>query len=278
VIHTGRIQDLFILRDSSAGLILGDDENEEVLLPNAEHPADNTVGTKLPVFVYRDRNDRQFATTKLPKVQAGEFARLRVQSVTESGAWVDMGTDTGLFVPIDEQKKPVEEGRWYVIRLAVDERSDQLFGSTRIDEFLDNAALSVQYADKVDLLVFGRSDLGYSVIVNNIHQGLVHAEDVFKPVSVGDRLPGYVKQVRPDNKLDITFQAIGYRQFNDVNTALLAKRLQSRDGFLPLTDKSSAEEIYEEFGISKKAFKKALGALYKERKVRIEEDGIAWIG
>ncbi len=277
MIHTGRIQDLVILRHTSAGLILGDAENEEVLLPNTARPTDDTLGSALRVFIYRDRDDRQFATTRLPKVQAGEFARLRVQSTTAAGAWVDMGTETELFVPEEEQKKPLDEGRWYVMRLAVDERRDQLFGSTRIDEFLDNTDLTVQHGDKVDLLVFGRSDLGFSVIVNNIHQGLVHAEDVFKPVSVGDRLTGYVKQVRPDNKLDITFQAIGYRQFNDENATLLAKRLQSRNGFLPLTDKSSAEAIYEEFGISKKAFKKALGALYKERKVRIEEDGITWI-
>ncbi|MBK7555501.1 MAG: GntR family transcriptional regulator [Flavobacteriales bacterium] len=277
MIHTGRIQDLVILRHTSAGLILGDAENEEVLLPNTARPTDDTLGSTLRVFIYRDRDDRQFATTRLPKVQAGEFARLRVQSTTAAGAWVDMGTETELFVPEEEQKKPLDEGRWYVMRLAVDERRDQLFGSTRIDEFLDNTDLTVQHGDKVDLLVFGRSDLGFSVIVNNIHQGLVHAEDVFKPVSVGDRLTGYVKQVRPDNKLDITFQAIGYRQFNDENATLLAKRLQSRNGFLPLTDKSSAEAIYEEFGISKKAFKKALGALYKERKVRIEEDGITWI-
>ncbi|MBP6575436.1 MAG: GntR family transcriptional regulator [Flavobacteriales bacterium] len=277
MIHTGRIQDLVILRHTSAGLILGDAENEEVLLPNTARPTDDTLGSTLRVFIYRDRDDRQFATTRLPKVQAGEFARLRVQSTTAAGAWVDMGTEVELFVPEEEQKKPLDEGRWYVMRLAVDERRDQLFGSTRIDEFLDNTDLTVQHGDKVDLLVFGRSDLGFSVIVNNIHQGLVHAEDVFKPVSVGDRLTGYVKQVRPDNKLDITFQAIGYRQFNDENATLLAKRLQSRNGFLPLTDKSSAEAIYEEFGISKKAFKKALGALYKERKVRIEEDGITWI-
>ena len=277
MIHTGRIQDLVILRHTSAGLILGDAENEEVLLPNTARPTDDTLGSTLRVFIYRDRDDRQFATTRLPKVQAGEFARLRVQSTTAAGAWVDMGTETELFVPEEEQKKPLDEGRWYVMRLAVDERRDQLFGSTRIDEFLDNTDLTVQHGDKVDLLVFGRSDLGFSVIVNNIHQGLVHAEDVFKPVSVGDRLTGYVKQVRPDNKLDITFQAIGYRQFNDENATLLAKRLQSRNGFLPLTDKSSAEAIYQEFGISKKAFKKALGALYKERKVRIEEDGIMWI-
>ncbi len=126
----------------------------------------------------------------------------------------------------------------------------------------------------MDLLVHGRSDLGLSVIVNNAHGGLVHANEIFKQVSVGDRLTGYVKTIREDNKLDITLQPIGYRQYNDANTDLLVKRLKGAGGFLPFNDKSSPEEIYAEFGMSKKAFKQALGALYKTRKVEIEEDGV----
>ncbi len=130
----------------------------------------------------------------------------------------------------------------------------------------------------MELLVFGRSEMGWSVIVNDKHQGLVHANDVFKPISMGDRISGFVKTVRTDNKLDITLQPIGYDHYNDANVVLLARRLKQHEGFLPLTDKSSPEEIYRVFGISKKAFKKALGALYKERKVRIEEQGIVWVG
>jgi predicted RNA-binding protein (virulence factor B family) len=190
---------------------------------------------------------------------------------------VDIGLDTELLVPHDEQKKPLEQGRWYVVRVALDDATDRLYGSTRLEAFLNNEALTVKRGDTVDLIVIGRSDLGLTVAVNNTHQGLVHANEIFKPVSVGDRLTGYVKQVREDNKLDIVLQPIGYRQYIDAHTALLAKRLEAR-GFLPLSDKSSAEDIYAEFGISKKAFKKALGALYKERLVRIGEDGIVWVG
>nr|MDQ3100474.1 GntR family transcriptional regulator [Bacteroidota bacterium] len=169
------------------------------------------------------------------------------------------------------------EDHWYVIRVAHDEKSDRIYGSSRIENFLDNEDLSVAQGDEVQLLVFGSSLLGSSVIVNNKHQGLIHANEVFKPISVGDRLTGYVKQIREDKKLDITLQPIGFRRYNDVNSTMLAKRLQAR-GSLPFTDKSSAEEIYEEFGISKKAFKKALGGLYKEKKVRIDEAAIVWLG
>ena len=190
---------------------------------------------------------------------------------------MDIGLDTELLVPHDEQKKPLEQGRWYVVRVALDDATDRLYGSTRLEAFLNNEALTVKRGDTVDLIVIGRSDLGLTVAVNNTHQGLVHANEIFKPVSVGDPLTGYVKQVREDNKLDIVLQPIGYRQYIDAHTALLAKRLEAR-GFLPLSDKSSAEDIYAEFGISKKAFKKALGALYKERLVRLGDDGVVWIG
>ncbi len=278
MIRTGHIQDLIILRHTKDGLILGDDDAAEVLLPMVERPPNDADGQTARVFVYRDAQGVQHATTRAPKAQVGEFAQLKVTAIRGAGAMMDMGLGADLLVPHEEQKKALDEGRWYVVRVARDEPTDKLYGSTRIEHFLDNTALTVKNGDTVQLMVFGRSDLGLSVIVNNLHQGLVHASDVFRPVGIGDRITGYVKTVRDDNKLDITLQPIGYRKYNDVNTAMLAKRLQSRSGFLPLNDKSTAEEIHAEFGISKKAFKKALGALYKERVVRIEEEGIVWVG
>ncbi len=277
MIHTGQTQDLIILRNTSVGLFLGDGEEGEVLLPNKYVPEQYDQGEKLSVFVYRDSEDRQVATTLEPKIRLGEFASLRVNAMDRLGAFMDWGMEKDLMVPFKEQQKKLEEGRWYVVYLALDEDTDRLFGSTRIEKHLDNSELTVKAGDAVELVVYGRSDLGWSAIVNGKHQGLVHANDVFKPVSVGDRIPGYVKTVREDKKLDITLQPIGYEHYNDANTALLAKRLQQHEGFLPLSDKSSPEEIYRVFGISKKAFKKALGALYKERKVQIEEQGIVWV-
>jgi uncharacterized protein len=274
-IQTGRIQDLPVLRTTPGGSFLGDME-DTVLLLSSEGSSIRSEGDTVRVFVYHDRDGRRLATTTLPKAQVGEFANLRVVAIRGAGARVELAPGLELLVPHEQQKKALEEGRWYVVRIALDER-DQLYASTRIEDFLDNTELSVQRGDALDLMVYSKSELGYSVIVNNKHQGLIHANEVFKPISIGDRITGYVKQVREDNKLDIVLQPIGYRQYIDVHTATLAKRLETR-GFLPLTDKSSAEEIHAEFGISKKAFKKALGALYKERLVRIGEDGIVWMG
>jgi uncharacterized protein len=278
VIRIGRTQDLTVLRRTSKGLLLGDDDHLEALLPASEHSGKESEGSTLRVFVYPNDNGQLLATTQPPKFQVGEFASLRVASVTAAGAYLDWGLATGLVVPHEEQRNKLVEGRWYIVRLALNEQSGQLYASTRIDDFMDNSALTVQRGDKVQLLVFSRSELGLSVIVNDKHQGLVHANELFKPVSIGDRVTGYIKTVREDNKLDITLQPIGYRQFNNANTALLAKRLQERNGHLRLNDKSAPEEIYAELGISKKAFKQALGALYKDRRVRIEEEGITWIG
>lgn len=278
MIKPGRIQELLILRRSKAGLILGDDDDLEVLLPKEENVNVDEMETTLKVFVYHDDDGGLLATTRTPKARAGEFAQMRVGFVDDRGAHMEWGVVPELLVPNREQQKPLTEGRWYIVRVELDRRSNMLYGSTRIREFLDNTALTVQQGDKVDLMVFDRSDIGLTVIVNNKHHGLVHDNEIFRHVAIGDRIDGYVKQVREDNKLDITLQPIGYRQFNDGNVSLIAKRIQARKGFLPLTDKSSAEAIYEEFGISKKAFKMALGALYKQRKVRIDEDGVVWIG
>jgi len=277
VIYTGRTQDLIVLRRTSAGLFLGDDDEVEVFLPSSEGLESAVEGNTLRVFVHRDKEGRRVATTRPAKLQVGEFAQLRVNTIRGATANMDYGLDTDLLVPREAQKKAMEEGRWYVVRMALDEQTDHLYGSTHIEHFLDNSKLTVKNGDEVALVVFARSELGLSVIVNNAHQGLVHANEIFKPVSIGDRIPGYVKHVREDNKLDVVLQPIGYRQYNDANTALLAKRLQAQ-GLLHLTDRSSAAEIHAEFGISKKAFKKALGALYKDRKVRIGEDGIVWVG
>jgi predicted RNA-binding protein (virulence factor B family) len=277
MIRTGRIQELSILRHTPAGLVLGDEDTAEVLLPESERPTNDTIGGTVRVFAYRDGEGKLKVTTQLPKAQVGEFAPMRVKAVTRDGALLEWGVPVDLIVPHSEQKKPLVEGRWVVVRVALHEATDHTYGSTRIEDHLDNSALTVKQGQEVSLVVYGRSDLGYSVVVNNLHHGLVHANEVFKHISVGDRIPGYVKTVRPDNKLDITLQPIGYRQYIDANTAMLAKRIQAR-GFIPLSDNSSAEEIYAEFGISKKAFKKALGALYKERLVRIGDDGVVWVG
>lgn len=278
MIHTGQTQELMILRGSEPGLYLGDGQGNEVLLPNKYVPEHFNFGDAIRVFVYRDSEDRQVATNLEHKFKLGGFAPLKVSAVTRNGAFVDIGLEKDLLVPFAEQERKLEEGRWYVVYMGLDEKTDRLYGSTQIERHLDNAELTVAEGDAVELLVYGRSDLGWSVIVNGRHQGLLHNSEVFKPIAIGDRIPGFIKHVRPDHKLDITLQAMGYRQYNDANVELLAKRIRQQGGFLTLTDKSAPEEIQHELGISKKAFKQALGALYKARQVRLDQDGITWLG
>ena len=277
MIYTGRTQELTVLRRRKEGLYLGDGEGAEVLLPHSERPEGATEVSTLRVFVYRDRDGDQLATLRTPKVQLGEYALLKAVAIRGAGAHMDWGLEPPLLAHHEEQQRPMEEGRYYVVRVALDEGTDRLYASSHVEHFLDNSTLTVKPNEEVALMVFERSELGLNVIVNNVHQGLVHNNEVFRHASIGDRITGYVRRIREDHKLDIVLQPIGYRHYIDAHTALLAKRLEAK-GILPLTDKSSAEEIYAEFGISKKAFKKALGALYKERLVRIGEDGVVWIG
>lgn len=278
MIHTGRIQELTVLRNTSVGLYLGDGEGAEVLLPNKYVPARHDQGSRIRVFVHRDSEDRLVATTLTPKIQLGGFALLQVAATGRLGAFLDMGLEKDLLVPFSEQDRKLEDGRWQVATMRLDEKTDRLYGSTRIERFLDNAELTVAEGDRVELLPFRHGEPGWSAIVNGRHLGLLHANEVFTAVSAGVLLVGHVKHIRPDHKLDLTLQAPGYRHYNDANTSLLAGRLQQHGGFLALTDKSPPEEIYRLFGISKKAFKQALGALYKARQVRIADDGIHWTG
>lgn len=277
MIKTGFIQDLRIVQSTDLGVTIQSEDGSELFMPSSEVPKGVTLDDDVRVFVYRNSAGQQQATTQTPRAQAGEFALLQMKATRGAGAVMDLEASVDLLVPHEEQRRAMDDGRWYVTYVGLDPDTDTLFGSTRIEDHLNNDLLRVEQGEKVELLVYSRSELGLSVIVNNKYHGLVHLNDLFKPVAIGDRITGYVKRIREDNKLDIVLQPIGYRQYIDAHTELVAKRLKA-NGYIPLTDKSSAEEIHREFGMSKKAFKKAIGALYKERLVRLGEDGIAWIG
>lgn len=272
MIEIGKYNTLEILRHTSVGLYLGDENGEDVLLPNKYCPEEYEIGAKIEVFVYRDYAERKIATNIVPKIRLHEFAFLQVTAVSEVGAFLDWGLEKDLLVPFKEQRQKMEQDRWYVVYLDIDEKSYRLYASNKPDKFLSNDELTVEEEDVVSLLVMSRSDIGYTVIVNNKHKGLVFANEVFRTLNVGDRLTGYVKNIREDNKLDISLQPIGYQQFNDVNAGKLVTLLEANDGVLMLTDKSSPEEIYAIAGMSKKAFKKAIGALYKAGRVQLDPD------
>lgn len=274
MIHIGQHQELEILRSTTVGLYLGDGAGEDVLLPNKYCPANYKIGEKLRVFVYRDSEDRKIATTLEPKIRLNQFAFLRATSVNDVGAFLEWGLEKDLLVPFREQRQNMQPGRWYIVCLLLDAKTDRLYASNKIEKRLRNEDLTVQEGDAVEVMIMTKTDLGYSVIVNQKHKGLLFESDIFRAVNIGDVLTGYVKQIRNDNKLDITLQPIGFENFNDPNCQLILSRLAEHDGFLDVTDKSTPEEIYALFGMSKKAYKKAAGTLYKQRKIALLPTGI----
>lgn len=274
MIEIGRSNELRILRNTSVGLYLGDESGEEVLLPNKYCPEKFELQDKIEVFVYHDHEERKVATKIKPKILLNEFELLQVTAVTNVGAFMDWGLEKDLLVPFREQRHKMQEGKWYIVYLDVDRKTDRLYASNRIDDILQNRVLTVERGEEVSLFVFQKTDLGFSVIVNNIHKGLLFRNEIFKELNIGDKIIGFVKNIREDNKLDISIQRIGYENFNDCNSELIFHKLVENEGFLPVTDKSSPEEIRRQFGISKKAFKKSIGALYKQRKITILPEGI----
>jgi uncharacterized protein len=274
VIQIGKYNNLDIIRESSVGIYLADKEGEEILLPNKYCPEDFKIYDTLNVFVYRDSENRKVAVTDSPKIQLHQFALLQCTDVSTVGAFMDWGMTKDLMVPYSEQRQGMEVGRWYIVFLDIDSKTDRLYASNKIEKHLQNDNLSVAEGDKVDILIMHKSDIGFSVIVNNVHLGLVYNNEIFTPLNIGDKLTGYVKKIREDNKLDISLQPIGYQNFNDVNSKLIYDDLVKNNGFIGLNDKSAPEVIKSRFGISKKAFKKALGALYKDKKVTISNKGI----
>lgn len=274
MIEIGKYNNLKILRRTPFGMYLGDESGNDVLLPTKYCPNKFELGDEIKVFVYLDHNEKEIATNIVPKILLHEFAMLQVKDVADVGAFMDWGLEKDLFVPFKEQRQRMEEGRWYIVYLDIDRSTDRLYASNQIEKILKNEDVDLRAGEKVDLLVLKQTDLGFTVIVNNQHKGLIYENEIFKPLNIGDKLIGYVKNIREDNKIDISLQPIGYENFNDINIELILKILSERGGFITITDKSSPEEIYSTFGISKKAFKKSLGSLYKQRKINLEPNGI----
>ena len=273
MMQLGEYNTFEILRDTDPGLFLGDNEGNEVLLPNRYVPEEFNIGDKIAVFVYLDNEERPVATTDKPYITKGDFSLLRCNQVTKYGAFLDWGLVKELFCPFKEQAFKMKAGGWYLVHCYLDEETERLVASSKTNRFLDNKELTVSKFDEVDLIVSHPSEIGMNVIVNKKHLGLVFKDDIFKDISVGDRLKGIVKKVRQDNKLDILLSQIGYRNI-EPNAEIILKELNDNSGFIPLHDKSDPDDIKHQLQMSKKSFKKAIGALYKERLITIESDGI----
>lgn len=259
---------------NKSGYWFGEGQPEDqVFVPGNMAPEDWNEGDSTMLFVYRDPQRRLIGSTQEPLIEIGEFARLKCAAVSRVGAFLDMGIEKDLFVPFREQQPRMDVGKSYLVTMYLDPETDRLVGSSRLGRFLQDHSGELSEGDEVGLLVHRITDLGANVIVNHKYPGLVYHTEVFRKLRVGDRLTGFVKAVRPDGRLDISLQEQGYSEV-ETQAQRILDRLRAEKGYLPLTDKSLPGEIYDTFGISKKNFKKAVGKLYKERRIEIEEKGI----
>ncbi len=274
MIKLGDWNELTVNRFTDHGAYLDGGRVGEILMPNAYLERGVRVGDQVNVFVYLDQEERLVATTESPLARVGDFAWLRVAWVNEYGAFLDWGLMKDLFVPFREQKMRMEKDRYYLVYIYIDEDTRRIVGTAKVERWLQPApAAEYHRGRQVELLVQQKTELGFKVIVDNAYSGLVYRDQVFEEPHAGDRLTGSVVNVRPDGKLDVSLQRLGKQRFQDFAEVLL-EELQTAGGFLPYTDKSDSSEIAERFGVSKKTFKRAVGTLYKNRTIVLEEKGI----
>lgn len=269
----GDYNTLTIRRESPFGLYLGNESGEEILLPNKYVPNEYNMGDSLEVFCYLDHEERPVATTLTPFITIHKFALLRVAEVNTAGAFMEWGLEKHLFVPFKEQYDKMIEGKWYLVYMYLDDKTNRLVASSKIDHFLSNDDLTVERFDEVDLIVYRFTDLGVEVIVNQKHKGLVYNNEIFEDVSTGEERKGVIKKIRDDHKIDVSFQQLGYKNI-DPTAQKIMEFLVKNKGFLGLHDKSDPQDVEAILGMSKKSFKKGIGSLYKERKITIAENGI----
>lgn len=273
MIEIGKYNILTINEKAPHGLYLTDENGEEVLLPNRYVPENVKIGEQLEVFIYNDSEDRIIATTEAPIAEVNQFAVLEVKELTPIGAFVDIGLPKDLLIPIKNQDKKLAPGKKYLFYTYLDRTTERLVGTTRYRAFINKEPSDLKSGDQVDLIIAEPHDLGFVIIINNQYQGLIYKDEIFQNINVGDKTVGYVKNIRPDGKIDISLEKPGYAKVAPGVEVILSE-LHENNGFLPLTDKSSPEEISDRLSMSKKTFKKAVGSLYKERKIQLTDEGI----
>ncbi len=269
----GLLNELEVVKTVDFGVYLDGGEHGEILMPKRYVPENCQAGDQVEVFIYLDSEDRLVATTDKPFAMVGEFAKLKVLSTTPIGAFLDWGLPKDLLVPFREQQMTMEEGKSYLVYLYLDDESQRIVGTSKLDKCVDNIPVDYEVGEEVDLIIAGQTDLGYKAIIDNSHWGVIFKNEVFRTLKTGDKLKGYIKNIRDDEKIDLMLQKEGYEKIDDISQGILNK-LAANDGFLPLNDKTDPETIKQTFQISKKNFKKAIGTLYKQRLISIEEQGI----
>lgn len=272
MLRIGNYNELEIIKEVDFGVYLLSGE-DEILLPKKYVPEGAKVGDKINVFIYRDSEDRLIATTLKPKAVVGEFAYLRVKDVNNVGAFLDWGLEKDLFVPHSQQKVKMEKDKRYVVRVYLDDVSKRILASSKLNKYFADDITDIKEGDEVDLLVYKYTEIGAGVIINNKYPGMVYKSDIYQSLTTGDKLKGYIFKIREDGKIDVTIRKIGFKKIVDSRDKIL-DALKENGGFLPLTDKSTPETIERTLEMSKGVFKKAIGNLYKERKIEILEYGI----
>lgn len=272
MIQVGRYNTLKVIKEVPFGMYVGDG-NEEILLPKRYVPDGLKPDDEITVFIYHDNEQRLVATTDKPLGQVGEIVMLEAVDVTEHGAFLRWGIMKDVFIALSQMNSRIAKGGKYFVLLYIDERTGRVAATEKLGRFLSNDELTVKEKDQVDLLVYHKTDIGYKVIINNKHIGVLHFNESFGEHQQGERLKGFVKQIRTDNKIDVSLGVRGYGKVQDEESKVISL-LQKNGGYLPYNDKTDPETIYEVFGISKKTFKMILGSLYKKRLIIFTQTGI----
>lgn len=273
MIEIGKYNTLTIVKDLDFGVYLDGGNGLEILLPARYVPKNVKPGDQVTVFIYHDNEGRLIATTATPKALVGEFQFMEVKSVNQTGAFLDWGLMKDLLVPFKEQKLPMREGKWYLVYVRIDNITNRIMASARIEKFLNNVMPDYEYNQEVDILIIDETEIGYKVIINNLHTGMVYRNEVFHRLEKGERLKGYIKEIREDEKIDVSITPLGYQKVEGI-AGIILESLRVQNGYIAVHDKSDPELIYALFRCSKKAFKQAIGTLYKQQLITIEEEGI----
>lgn len=269
----GKFNSLEVTSKTDFGIYLDGENLDTILLPKKQCPPDVEIGDFVNAFIYFDSEDRLIATRQKPYVQVGQCAALTVKDINNTGAFLDWGLPKDLLVPFNQQRKPMAEGERHVVYAYVDEYTDRITASAKLSNFLREETDNYQLGDRVDLMVVKRTNLGYQVIVDHFYLGMLFNEDVLQPLKPGQKLQGFIKHIRDDKKIDISLQLQGHEARVDIGERVI-QALRENRGILHLSDKSSPNEIYQHFQVSKGNFKKAIGSLYKQGKIKIEPDRI----
>lgn len=269
----GKICRLKVLRKVSIGLYLDGDTLGDILLPNRYIPADVKEEDEIEVFIYLDSEDRIIATTETPKAVVGDFSMLKVVATSKFGAFLDWGLMKDLLVPFSEQAIRMEKGRSYLVHVYLDYETGRIVATSKFDRFLDNLSPTYEVGEEVDLIISDNTDMGYKAIINSLHSGLLYENQVFRKLSIGQAIKGYIAKIREDDKIDLLLEKPGYEKTSSLSEQIL-EIIKANGGFMDVTDKTAPDRIAELFGMSKRNFKQALGSLYKDRLVVLEEEGV----